>query len=297
MRQKVRITAAAILLVLLAAAYPARLAASAPRNLIVLLDFRENVLGVENAVDFLFNNMLEPGDQLIIQSPARVYGFSAKTLAQPKAQLASAMREKLRSDVSKATQNYKQIVADLQIASRNIASFAYPDLESDGGIPETRDMGELFVFYRQGLANLLNLRKINDAALRQLAGAFKGQKGGNHLIILFEREFRPVPRREALNALADMPKFAFLANELFTIGATKEPFDVAALIEYFRQVPLTQDFIYVTSKTSSASANQIENSGDVYSAFSQIAKATGGVMVTTAEPADGLKAILKSWKE
>lgn len=297
MCRKVRITAATILLVLLAAVSP-RLAAAGPRNLIVFFDFRENVLGVENAVDFIFNKMLEPSDQLIIQSPVRVYGFSAKTLAQPKAQLAAAIREKLRSDVSQASQFYKQTLSDLQAAARNIAAFAYPDLASDGGgLPETREMGELFTFYRQGLDNLTHMRKVSDTALRQLTGAFKGQKGENHVIILFEREFRPVPRREALNALGDMPKFAFQANELFTIGATAEPFDAAALAEYFKQVPLAQHFVYVTSKTASASANQIENSGDVYAAFSKIAHATGGVTVTTAEPQDGLKAILKSWKE
>ncbi len=297
MQRKALVAVLVIFLVLLAAV-PPRLAAAGPRNLIVFFDFRENVLGVENAVDFIFNKMLEPSDQLIIQSPARVYGFSAKTLAQPKAQLAAAMREKLRSDVSQASQFYKQTLSDLQTAARNIAVFAYPDLASDGGgLPETRDLGELFTFYRQGLDNLAQLRKVSDAALRQLTGAFKGQKGENHVIILFEREFRPVPRREALNALGDMPKFAFQANELFAIGSTADPFDTAALAEYFKQVPLAQHFVYVTSKAASASANQIENSGDLYAAFSKIAQATGGVTITTAEPQDGLKAVLKAWKE
>ena len=97
------------------------------------------------------------------------------------------------------------------------------------GPPETRDLSELFNFYRQALLNLTQLRKVNDASLRQLADAFRGQQGENHIIVLFEREFRPVPRREALNILADMPKFAFQANEMFLTGGNKEPFDANAL--------------------------------------------------------------------
>ena len=286
----------ALLLVLAAAAVPARLAAAGPRNVIVFFELRDDVAGVESAVETIFDKMLAPGDQLIIQSPVRVYGFSAQTLARPKAELVTAINDKLRADITRAAQAYKQVIGELEKAARNIASLAYPDLESDGALPEVRDMGELFNLYRQGLANLAVLRKANDASLRQLAGAFRGQKGQNHIIVLFEREFRPVPRREALNVLADMPRVAFQANELFTIGNLKEPFDAAALAEFFKGVPLTLHFVYVTGKTSSATGNLLENSGDVYSAFSKAAQATGGVCATTAEPAAGLESVLKSWQ-
>ena len=297
MPRKSSIIVLALFLVLAAAAFPSRLTAAGPRNVIVFFELRDDVAGVESAVETIFDKMLAPGDQLIIQSPARVYGFSAQTLARPKAELVAAINDKLRADITRAAQTYKQVIAELEIAARNIASLAYPDLESSGGLEEVRDMGELFNLYRQGLANLTVLRKANDSSLRQLAGAFRGQKGENHVIVLFEREFRPVPRREALNILADMPKIAFQANELFTIGTLKEPFDAAALSDFLKSVPLTLHFVYVTGKTTSATGNLLENSGDVYSAFSKAAQATGGVCETTAEPADGLKAVMKAWKQ
>lgn len=300
MRRKIPI--AVLILLLAAAAVPARLAAAAePRNLIVFFEFIEPGAGVEDAVDFIFSRMLGPSDQLIIQSPARVYGFSAKTLARPKAELIAMMREKLRTDISQASQNYKQVLKDLELAVRNLEGFVLPaDGPAGGGMtgsPETRDLSELFNLYRQGLANLAQLRQVNEASLRKLAAAFQGQKGENDIIVLFEREFRPVPRREALNVLGDMPKYAFFANELFTIGNVKEPFDAAALAEFFKGVPVTQHFIYVTGKSTSASGNLLENSGDIYSTFSWIAQSTGGVCETNAEPLDGLKAVLKNWKQ
>ncbi len=301
MRTASRIIVLVLLLALAALAVPARLQAAGPRNIIVFFEFREITGGVDAALETVFNRMLGPSDQLIIQSPARLYGFSPQTLARPKTELISMMHEKLRSDISQAAQNYQQVIKDLEAAVRNLEGFVMPsDVPSSGGMggsPETRDLSELFNGYRQGLANLAVLRKVNDAALRQLAGAFRGQKGENHVIVLFEREFRPVPRREALNILGDMPKFAFQANELFTIGNLKEPFDAAALAEFFKGVPLKLHFIYVTGKTTSATGNVLENSGDIYSAFSKAAQATGGVCETTAEPAEGLKAVMKAWKD
>ncbi len=271
-------------------------AADSPRNLVVFFEFLDNANGVEEAVEFIFNKMLGPSDQLIIQSPARLYGFSPKTLARPKAELIAMMQEKLRGDISRAGQNYKQVIKDLETAVRNLEDFVVGEYAGSGGVPETRDMTELFNPYRQGLANLSQLRLANDKSLRQLAAAFSGQKGENHIIVLFERELRPVPKREALNILADMPKFAFQSNELFLTGNTKEPFDVTALADYFKQLPLTQHFIYVTSKNNSATGSVLENSSDIYSAFSKLSQATGGICKTIAEPMEGLKSILKSWK-
>lgn len=272
-------------------------AADSPRNLVVFFDLHESTDGLEDAVEFIFNKMVDSNDQLIIRSPSGLYGFSRAKLAQPKAELIALMRDKLRGDITKAAQSYKQVISELELAVRNLEGFVLPSGVPSDGSPETRDMSELFNFYRQGLANLAQLRKVNDASLRQLADAFRNQQGENHIVVLFEREYRPVPRREALNILADMPKFAFQANEMFLTGGVKESFDAAALAEYFRQVSLTQHFIYVTAKQTSATGNLLENSGDIYSAFSRIAKETGGSCLATAEPMDGLKAVVKAWKK
>lgn len=267
-------------------------AESRPRNLIVYFEFLDNANGVEDAVEFIFNKMLRPGDQLIIQSPERTYSFSRDTLAQPKARLIAMVQGKLRRDISRAGQGYKQVIHNLDAAAREIEELAYPS----GAIDTNKDMNELFILYRQELANLNQLRKVKDASLRTLTAAFRGREGENHLIVLFEREFRPIPKREALNVLADVPKYAFQSNELFATGNPRQLFDVPALAAYFKQVPLAQHFIYVTSKNSLAGGNLFENSGDMYSAFSKLAEATGGVCKTTAEPMTGLEAVLKTWK-
>ena len=180
MRTASRIIMLVLLLALAALAVPARLQAAGPRNIIVFFEFRETTGGVDAALETVFNRMLGPSDQLIIQSPARLYGFSPQTLARPKTELIAMMHEKLRTDISQAAQNTQQVIKDLETAVRNLEGFVMPaDGPASGGMggaPETRDLSELFNGYRQGLANLAVLRKVNDAALRQLAGAFRGWK-------------------------------------------------------------------------------------------------------------------------
>jgi hypothetical protein len=276
----------------LATAGSSPLPAAGPRNLVVFFEFLENANGVEDAVEFIFNKMLGPDDQLIIQSPAQTYGFTRATLSRPKAEVIAMMQEKLRGDFSRSGQDYKQVIKNLDAAAREIEEIVYPS----GVVDTTKDINELFILYRQELANLNQLRKIDEASLRKLTAAFHGQKGENHLIVLFEREFRPIPRREALNALADMPKFASQSNELFFTGNVNEPFDIAALADYYKQVPLTQHFIYVTAKSTSSSGNLLENSNDIYSIFSKLAEATVGVCTTISEPTAGLQSIMKAWE-
>jgi hypothetical protein len=284
-----------LLAVLAAAASPARpapAANSAPaRNLVVCFEFLDNANGVEEAVAYLFKHMLGPGDQLIILSPRRSYSFSRDTLAQPRAALIAMMQEKLRGDIARTSQNYKQVIGDLDAAAREIEELAYPT----GTVDTNKDMNELFILYRQALTNLNQLRQVNEAALRRLAGVFSGHTGENHIIVLFEREFRPIPRREALNVLADTPRFAFQSNELFSTGNMKELFAVAPLAADFKRVPLAQHFIYITSKNTSATGSLFENSGDIYAAFSKLAHATGGICRTITEPVAGLEAVFKSW--
>jgi hypothetical protein len=266
--------------------------AGGPRNLVVYFEFLDNGNGIEEAVAYLFKRMLGPGDQLIILSPRRSYSFSRDTLAQPRAALIAMMQEKLRGDIARTAQGYKQVIGDLDTAAREIEELAYPT----GTVDTNKDMNKLFILYRQALANLNQLRHVNEASLRRLAGVFRGHAGENHIIVLFEREFRPIPRREALNVLADTPRFAFQSNELFSTGNMKELFAVAPLAADFKRVPLAQHFIYITSKNASATGNLFENSGDIYAAFSKLAQATGGVCRTITEPVAGLEVVFRSWE-
>jgi hypothetical protein len=270
-------------------------AADRQRNYVVFFEFLDNSSGAEDALTYIFNDMLGPDDQLIIYSPARLYSFSKTTLARPKADLIAMMKEKLRGDVSQAAQNYKQVIKDMESVVRNIETIVLEIGPADPG--EELNLSNLFMRYKQSFSDLQQLRKINEAALRQIAGLFRNQRGQNQLALLFEREFRPVPTGEALNKLRELPVFAMQANELFASDNPKPLFNADAIGELFKQAPLTFHFLYVKSNSNFSSGATFENSGDVYSVFSKLAKNSGGICDTIAEPVAGLKAIMAALQE
>lgn len=263
-------------------------AADSQRNFVVFFEFLDNSSGVEDALKYIFNDMLGPDDLLIIYSPVRLYSFSKTTLARPKAELIAMMKDKLRGDTSQAAQNYKQVIKDMEGVVRNIET----KVLGIGPANDESDLSNLFMRYSQGLGDLQQLRKVNETALRQTAGLFRNQRGQNHIVLLFEREFRPIPNRDALNQLRDIPVFAMRANELFASDNLKAPVDADVIGELFKQVPLTLHFLYIKSKSNFTAGATFENSGDMYAVFSKIAKTTGGVCDTIAEPAAGLKSIM-----
>jgi len=268
-------------------------AADSQRNFVVFFEFLDNSSGVDDALKYIFNDMLGPDDLLIIYSPVRLYSFSKTTLARPKAELIAMMKDKLRGDTSQAAQNYKQVIKDMEGVVRTIET----KVLGIGPADDESDLSNLFMRYSQGLGDLQQLRKVNETALRQTAGLFRNQRGQNHIILLFEREFRPIPNRDALNQLRETPIFAMRANELFASDNLKAPVDVDAIGELFKQIPLTLHFLYIKSKSNFSSGATFENSGDMYAAFSKIAKTTGGVCDTIAEPTAGLKSIMAVLKK
>ena len=268
-------------------------AADSQRNFVVFFEFLDNSSGVDDALKYIFNDMLGPDDLLIIYSPVRLYSFSKTTLARPKAELIAMMKDKLRGDTSQAAQNYKQVIKDMEGVVRTIET----KVLGIGPADDESDLSNLFMRYSQGLGDLQQLRKVNETALRQTAGLFRNQRGQNHIILLFEREFRPIPNRDALNQLRETPIFAMRANELFASDNLKAPVDVDAIGELFKQIPLTLHFLYIKSKSNFTSGATFENSGDMYAAFSKIAKTTGGVCDTIAEPTAGLKSIMAVLKK
>ncbi len=272
-------------------------AADSQRNFVVLFEFIDNARGVEAAVEYIFNDMLGPDDQLIIYSPVRLYSFSKTTLKRPKAELISMMNEKLRGDTSRAAQNYQQIIKDMEGVVRsidsNVLGTGAPDDAEDG----VNGLRNLFTRYRMGLVNLQQLRTVNEPALRQIAGLFRNQPGQNHVILVFERESRPIPNHDAMNELHKIPEYSMQSSELFASDNLNAPVNADAMSEFFKQVPLTLHFLYIKSKSNLTTDAVFENSGDIYSAFSKIAKTTGGVCDTIAEPATGLQSVMKALQE
>ncbi len=272
----------------LAAEKPVSPGSGERRNLVVYFAFRDSSCGLEAAVDYVFRELLRPGDQLVIHSPERFYGFSAATLAGPKDELIAKMQSRIRRDVARAANEPREILREMRELVAGIGAMVIGEVSDSTQV----SLRNRFMSYGQALANLRQLRPLDRARLEGLAAPFRDQEGENHLVLLVEQENRPVPSRETMKALAD-PVFAMQANALFFTDNLLPPFDVDALAGFFRQVPVKLHFLYVKTKGEFATGETFEDSSDLYAAFSRIAALTGGVCDTGSEPLAGLQALRK----
>ncbi len=255
----------------------------APRNFVIRFDILNYDGSVDDAVRFIFSDLLRSGDQLIVYSPARVYGFSKTTLTKPRSELIAFLQKNLRDDTSKAGRSYELVIRDMKGYVRTLENVILGMAAS----PQEAevDLKNSIGSYRNQLENLQQLRRINEPLLQQLVGIFRNQPGSNHLVIFYEKELRPVPKRQVMDKLRDMPKISFQALELFAQDNTKAPFDAAAFAAQCAQMPVKVHFFYVKPKNEDTlSEGMFEQSGDIFNAFSSVAKATGGLRSTVGEP-------------
>jgi hypothetical protein len=278
-------------------------AADGQRNFIVVFEIRNYTGDLGDAVKYIFSDLLRSGDQLIVYTPAKVYGFSKATLARPQAELVAMLQEKLRSDTALSATGFAAIAKDMKSTVQNIENYLLGGTGSgdSGGVSAGKsddvDLKNNLANYRQFTANLMQLRRVNDQLLRQMLGVFRSQPGSNHLIVIYEQELRPIPQRRAMDVLREDAKLSFMSQELFAQQSTKPPFDAEAFASLCAQVPLTAHFLYFKPKTGdSLSADFFDNSGDMYGAFGKVTGSTGGVNETVGEVKAGLKTIVNALK-
>jgi hypothetical protein len=259
------------------------------RNFVLLFDVLNYNRDVGDALTYFYTQVLAPADQLIIYTPARAYGFSKTTLAQPKRELSEAMKEKLRADTAACSANYKIIFNDMRNLVRELEAGQTASADALSGVKNSLTM------YRQTMENLRGLRKVNEPLLNQIAGMFKSQQQGkNHMVMLYEAEFRPIPNKDTLSRLRAIPEISFIVSELFASDDQKAPLDAGTYVDLFREANVTFHFLYIKPKDKSSVQDYKEHSADMYDVFSRIAKETGGIVETTASPEAALRSMAKA---
>jgi len=241
-----------------------------------------------DAVTYFFNQVLAPDDQLIIYTPARAYGFSKNTLNKPRGELIATMKEKLRGDSAACSSNYTIILNEMKALARGIEGGQTTGADAQAGLKNS------LTLYRQEMENLRTLRQVNEPLLMKIVDMFKTQQGQNHLVMLYEAEFRPIPNRETLSRLRAMPEIAFIVAELFASDDQKTPLDAQKFIDIFGEGKVTLHFLYIKPRDKSTVQDFKEHSADMYDVFTKIAKATGGIVETTASPEAALKSLVKA---
>jgi VWFA-related protein len=246
------------------------------RHFVLLFQMTEYLPEVQAAVDYFFDHVVLTGDGVDIVTPRTTYRLKAKISSQEG--LDKAKREvgaKVRQDTLVDSGAYNAIIKDLvnDLGGESDPEYAEINLQS----------------YALNLQRLEWMRTIEPERMAAFAAELKKLPGAKHVFLFFQKERVPqLSNRALFQYMSGARSDAVLqAMELMGTYSREIKIDSDAIRKAFSDASTDVHFLYVT-RTRRDEAHDVEraavlenvtmaeHSEDIYSAFREIAAATGG---------------------
>lgn len=248
---------------------------SVSRNFILMFEIIEYIPNIGESIDYFFNNILLPGDELTVFTPVKAYKFNSKALEMfSKEAIATKLKKTLRADSVIGNSEYRSVLRELESA------ITMEDLDID----------ERLSLYRQVLSRFERLRSFDEEGLINFANFLKEKEGQKNVFIFYQKDVVPQLKPKAIEEIitGNQDRMDIVANviELFDFFRRDINIDVDNVKKIFSDSSISMHFLYITKAPFQGSsisrfgtgqsitmADQTEN---VFSTFQEMAQATGG---------------------
>ncbi len=264
------------------------------RNFVFLFEIHEYLPKIGTAIEYFFNDIYVKGDALTVITPLRTYQFNYKALEiLTKKEISKQLIRSLRGDVIKCTAEYRGLLRDLE----DIKTYEKDAFEN--GI-DLKDLARMM--HSNIETKLRNLRYLDENKLLEFVDVLKKTEGPKHVFFFLQKLNIPIIRYNPVFDTNDLEEF----NDYMAI-------DEAKIKRIFSDSSITAHMIYVTKlsdldimnresgdslmtnideyDTSQTTMPRVlqEISGDIFSAFKDIAEATGGIVDSSTNAAASFK--------
>jgi len=254
------------------------------RNFVLLFEITEYLPKIEKSIDYFFNYVIQPGDSLMVITPMKTYNFKSEAIIKlPKDIIINQLKGKLRKDTKLGNSEYWSVIKDMK------TNLLDPDLDME---PKLQN-------YESNLHRLEGMRTINGKKLLEFASYLKSLEGQKHVFLFYQKELIPkidyktIMQIESINQI---PEVTMKLYELFDFYKRDVAFDVDRVKQAFSDSLISIHFLLITAKRPqmqnlaySDLIKMEEQTEDIYSAFSEMAKATGGLIDSSANAAVSFK--------
>jgi len=273
------------------------------RQFVFLFDMSDYMPEVDKALDYFFDKVILPGDSLMVITPMSQYRMRSDSIAKrSSAEINQQLQGRLRRDILRGSAEYRSTIDAL-----------YKILNADPSDP--KDSNSEFTFnspeeqldlYRQYINRLEALRKVDEKSLLEFAGVLKSLPGQKYVYMFHQMERIPQfsPKGVMMKMFEDQddPFKVFSYMENFDLHTRSVRFNVEAVKKVYADSSITVHFLFIT-KTSAVNVSvteaknakaamdprrdvtMVEHSEDIFSAFSEVARATGGISESSANAA------------
>jgi hypothetical protein len=242
---------------------------------------------VKEVLDYFFDQVILQRDTLNIVTPLKTYNLKPKTFEiVPKEKIKKQVIGILKKDIRLGNAEYINLIKELEICALN------------GNVQG----------YALALAQLAQLRHIDQKNLEAFANSLKAKKTQKHVFLFYQQE--SVPEL----VLSASGGFFSEADRMVSKGATflsaplfseiNISFDTDLIKKAFSDSSISVHFLYITKALrdridvsnmgSLKGMKFIEISNDIFQAFRQTSSATGGLTDSTANISSAFKQAAKA---
>ncbi len=261
------------------------------RNFVFLFEIHEYLPKIGTAIEYFFNDIYVMGDALTVITPLKTYRFNYEVLERlSKKRISEELIGQLRKDVIKSTGEYRSLLRDLEDVKtlEKDSTYITPDLAR--------------MMHSSITTRLRYLRYLDENKLLEFVDVLKKTEGPKHVFFFLQKLQIPIIRYNPVFGFDDLEEFeAFMALDEAKIKRIFSDSSITAHMIYVTKlsdldimerergrVAMTNIDEYDTSQTTMPRVLQ-EISGDIFSAFKDIAEATGGIVDSSTNAAASFK--------
>ncbi|MBU1475423.1 MAG: VWA domain-containing protein [Acidobacteria bacterium] len=251
-----------------------------------LFSYNPRLAGV---VNYFFNNVYRPGDTLTIMTVQKSYTLSESAMElRSKEELSQDLINLIRKDTLVGSSAYNTLIRELRRIVVQLSAGGSLD-GTTTAMDGSMNLELLFPRYKENLEKLEEMRLINERSFIEFAQSVKRQPGRKYVFLFYEREFRPEINQSDLNRMAsnyqDKPQIMNHLQDLFQLYSRSTSLDSAKISRAFGDSNITFNLMFINKEPEQVPGIYMrEQSEDVYSAFSSLAKDTGGIVDVSMNP-------------
>ncbi len=233
------------------------------RQFVLVFDVIDYSPRLGEVIDHFFQQVFQPNDKLAVVTPITTYQLKDEFFAnKPIKEVSDELKEKLRRDVRTGNAEYKSII-------------------------RTIIRGEAtYVDYLR----LKNLRRLEDQRLLDFAEYLKSIEGQKNVFLMYQRDTIPIPRTSTGSIYVTSTDLYSAVDDLgrditFNVDRVKQAFSDSMISAHFIYITNTEQYQQSVENQGAIQLAVGDWSMNTFGAFYEVAKATGGLVDSSANPA------------
>ena len=274
------------------------------RNFFLFFEMAEYLPRVGTAIEYFMNNIISPEDNLIIITPLKTYQLKKKAMEiKPRKKILDEIKGIIRKDTWQGNSEYRNTLDDITRTAQTLSALLSEGRENIPAIIEENEMDpdvqleQNLIFYTGLLSRLETLRKVDQMKLLDFAEYLKFKDGQKYVFMFYQREFIPqIDQRilsQYLSSRQDRMDWVMNITTLNDFNRRNISFDVKRVKQAYADASTSIHFLFISKPAENISGVTLEeHSEDIFSAFREMAEATGGFISSSYNPVSAFKEAL-----